>query len=69
VLSIRSARLFFWNKRTVAGFKQAIRYFQAAIAKDANYAPAYAGLANSYTLLTGYSGSRSLPYMEKAENN
>ena len=45
--------LFCWNKRTVPGFQQAIDYFQQAIAEDPNYAPAYAGLANSYTLLDG----------------
>ena len=58
--------LFFWNKRTVAGFQQAIDYFQQAIAKDPNYAPAYAGLANSYTLFTGYSLSPASQYMTKA---
>ena len=58
--------LFFWNKRTVAGFQQGVNYFQQAIAKDPNYAPAYAGLANSYTLLTGYSLAPSSQYMSKA---
>jgi len=47
--------LYFWNKRTVPGFQQAIEYFQQAIAKDPSYAPAYAGLADSYALLGGYS--------------
>jgi len=58
--------LFFWNKRTVAGFLQAIDYFQQAIAEDPNYAPAYAGLANSYTLLTSYSLAPTSQYMTKA---
>ncbi len=58
--------LFFWNKRTVPGFQQAIENFQQAIARDANYAPAYAGLANSYTLLTSYSMAPSSKYMPKA---
>src|SRR5437660_409781 len=43
---------FFWNKRTGADLKHAIEYFNQAIAKDPNYALAYAGLADSYTLLS-----------------
>ena len=58
--------LFFLNKRTVTGFQQAIDYFQQAIAEDPNYAPAYAGLANSYTLLTGYGLAPASHYMTKA---
>ncbi len=45
---------FFWNKRTLEGFQQAVGYFQQAIAKDPNYARAYSGLADSYTLLSSY---------------
>src|SRR5207245_10244444 len=41
---------FFWNKRTGADLKRAIDYFNQAIAKDPNYALAYAGLADSYAL-------------------
>jgi TolB-like protein/Tfp pilus assembly protein PilF len=43
---------FFWNKRDEPGLKEAIRYFDQAIAKDSNYAPAYAGLADCYNLLS-----------------
>jgi TolB-like protein/Tfp pilus assembly protein PilF/tRNA A-37 threonylcarbamoyl transferase component Bud32 len=46
---------FFWNKRTEAGLKRAIEYFEQAIEKDPNYALAYAGLADSYLLLQDYS--------------
>jgi TolB-like protein/DNA-binding winged helix-turn-helix (wHTH) protein/Flp pilus assembly protein TadD len=47
---------FFWNKRTEAGLRKAIEYFNDAAAKDPTYAPAYAGLADAYALLgsTGY---------------
>ena len=38
---------FFWNKRTGADLLKAIDYFNAAIAKDPNYALAYSGLADS----------------------
>ncbi len=58
--------LYFWNKRTAPGFQQAIEYFQQAIAKDPNYAPAYAGLANSYALMPGYTLSPAAKYMPKA---
>jgi len=43
---------FFWSKRDEAGLKEAIRYFDQAIAKDPKYAPAYAGLADCYNLLS-----------------
>jgi TolB-like protein/thioredoxin-like negative regulator of GroEL len=43
---------FFWNKRDEAGLKQAIVYFNQAITKDANFAPAYSGLADCYNLLS-----------------
>jgi TolB-like protein/DNA-binding winged helix-turn-helix (wHTH) protein/Tfp pilus assembly protein PilF len=58
--------LYFWNKRTLPGFQQAIGYFEQAIAKDPSYAPAYAGLANTYTLLTSYSLAPTTQYMPKA---
>ncbi|MEO6871893.1 MAG: tetratricopeptide repeat protein [Chthoniobacterales bacterium] len=48
---------FFWNKRTVAGFKTAITYFKQATDADPNYAAAYAGLADCYLLLPLYGGT------------
>lgn len=42
---------YFWNKRTADGLKRAVEYFGQAIAADPGYAPAYAGLADSYALL------------------
>lgn len=47
---------YYWNKRTVEDLKKGLEYFQEAIAKDPEYAPAYAGLADSYNLL-GYWGA------------
>ncbi len=58
--------LYLLNKRTVPGFEQAIACFQVAIKKNPRYAPAYAGLANTYTLLTGYSMAPSSRYMPQA---
>ncbi len=40
--------LYYWNKRTPEGLKRALQYFQQAIDKDPNYAPAYAGLSYAY---------------------
>lgn len=45
---------FFWNKRTGADLRKAIEYFSQAIAKDPNYARAYVGLADSYSLLPSF---------------
>jgi DNA-binding winged helix-turn-helix (wHTH) protein/TolB-like protein/Tfp pilus assembly protein PilF len=39
---------FFWDKRTRESTNRAIEYFQQALARDPNYALAYAGLAESY---------------------
>jgi adenylate cyclase len=45
---------FFWNKRTGADLRRAIEYFNQALGKDPGYALAYAGLADSYNLLSAY---------------
>jgi len=45
---------YFWNKRTPAGFHQAAEYFQQAIAKESNYARAYAGLADTFALMSSW---------------
>ncbi len=44
----------FWNKRTEAGLKKSVEYFEQAIEADPNYALAYAGLADAYNMLGGY---------------
>src|SRR5438552_1519312 len=50
---------FFWNKRTGVDLRKAIEYFNQAVAKDPNYALAYAGLADSYLLLPNYGSTSS----------
>jgi len=40
-----------WNRRTADGLKNAVDYFNQAIAKDPSYAAAYSGLADTYALL------------------
>jgi TolB-like protein/DNA-binding winged helix-turn-helix (wHTH) protein/Tfp pilus assembly protein PilF len=57
---------YFFNKRTAANFREAIGYFQQAIAKDPNSARAYAGLADSYALLGTYSTQSQPEFMSKA---
>ena len=42
---------YYWNRRTQEGVKRGLEYFQHAIEKDPSYAPAYAGLADCYSLL------------------
>ena len=57
---------YFWNKRTAQGFGKAIECFQQSIAKDPNYARAYAGLADSYALVGGYTLAPQTEFMPKA---
>ena len=60
---------FHWNKRTAEGIKKSIEFYEQAIGFDSNYAPAYAGLAESY--LQGiwhvpFSGKEVLPKAKAA---
>ena len=43
---------FYWNKRTVEGLKKGVEYFRQAIDIDPGYAAAYAGLSDSYIILS-----------------
>ena len=55
---------FYWEKRTPDGLNRAVDYFTQAIVHDANYAPAYVGLADCYNLLREYTsmpGSEAYP--------
>ncbi|HZU43533.1 MAG TPA: winged helix-turn-helix domain-containing protein [Terriglobales bacterium] len=57
---------YFFAKRTIPGFEQAIGYFEQAIAKDPNYARAYAGIADCYALIGGYSIRPQSEFIPKA---
>ena len=46
---------FFWNKRTEADVRKAIRYFEHAISLDAEFAEAWVGLADAHVVLPYYS--------------
>ena len=45
---------YFWNMRTGEGFEKAKEQFLKAIAIDSEYAPAYAGLSDTYFLQGSY---------------
>jgi len=57
---------FFWNKRSGVDLRKAIEFFNQAIAKDPNYALAYAGLADSYLLLPNYGGAPTADVVPQA---
>ncbi|HEV7364943.1 MAG TPA: protein kinase [Gemmatimonadales bacterium] len=58
---------FWWNRRTQAGIKEGIRYFEQAIEEDPGYALAYSGLADSYALDLDYRGAPVMEGMERAK--
>jgi tetratricopeptide (TPR) repeat protein len=45
---------YFWNKRTLDGFRKSINCFDEAIHLDPGFALAYAGLADAYSFMGGY---------------
>jgi TolB-like protein/class 3 adenylate cyclase/Tfp pilus assembly protein PilF len=47
-----------WNKRSVMGIENSIRYFEEAIAIDPGYALAWAGLSDAYNILSEYGKHR-----------
>jgi TolB-like protein/DNA-binding winged helix-turn-helix (wHTH) protein/Tfp pilus assembly protein PilF len=47
---------FAWSQRRAAGLREALGHFERAIARDPAYAPAHAGLADTYSLLSFYGG-------------
>jgi TolB-like protein/class 3 adenylate cyclase/Tfp pilus assembly protein PilF len=55
-----------WEKRSGDNLPKAISFYEQAIARDPNYALAYAGLANSYVLLPLYFSVSQRDAMPKA---
>ena len=45
---------YFWNKRTLEGFRRSIECFDEALHLDPNFALAHAGLADAYSFMGGY---------------
>jgi tetratricopeptide (TPR) repeat protein len=58
---------YFSNKRTANDLRTAIEYFKDAIDKDPNYALAYAGLADAYSLLSLWGGEGPQETMPQAK--
>jgi DNA-binding winged helix-turn-helix (wHTH) protein/Tfp pilus assembly protein PilF len=56
-----------WNRRTIEGITRAIAFFEAAIERDAAYAPAYAGLADSWIALASRDLEPPMQLFPKAE--
>ena len=58
-----------WVTRSVPAMYEAIGFYEAAIALDSTYASAYAGLAETYLVLTFFDASirDPLPMVERAE--
>lgn len=52
--SLYDAAVIAWSERTAGGFQRAIEKFEAAIAIAPDFAPAHAGLANVYNLISQY---------------
>ncbi|HEY0050423.1 MAG TPA: protein kinase [Pyrinomonadaceae bacterium] len=59
---------YFWNKRRPDTLFKSIEYFERAVAADPDYAPAYAGLADSYSLLNVYNVSPATDFNTKARD-
>jgi serine/threonine-protein kinase len=57
---------FYWNKRKEEDFYKALGFFEQAIEIDRNYAPAYAGMADTYIMLGEYGSVPALSIMRKA---
>jgi serine/threonine protein kinase/tetratricopeptide (TPR) repeat protein len=59
---------YWWNKTPDEGMSKAIEYFQQAVTKDPKYALAYAGLADSYSVLGGFGLAPPRETFPKAKN-
>jgi TolB-like protein/lipoprotein NlpI len=57
-----------WEKRSGDNIPKAIAFYEQAIARDPNYALAYAGLAKAYILLPFYAGADRLAASSKAKD-
>ena len=58
---------FHWNKRTPDDLAKAVEHFKAAVEKDDQFALAYSGLADTYSVMQYYIGSRSADFIAQAK--
>ena len=56
-----------WGKRGGDNIRQAIGFYEQAIVRDPNYAPAYAGLAEAYVILPIYTDASAREAYAKAK--
>jgi serine/threonine-protein kinase len=56
-----------WEKRSGDNIPKAIAFYEQAIARDPNYARAYAGLASAYIIVPFYAGADRLDSYSKAK--
>ena len=57
----------FWNRRDPTAIHQAIEHFNKAIQEDPQYAPAYAGLADSYIMSSAWDSVSPTEMLSKAK--
>ena len=60
---------FYWSKGEREDLDTARKYFEQALQKDPNYAPAFAGLADYYSVLPFYTNARPDDVFPKAKEN
>jgi eukaryotic-like serine/threonine-protein kinase len=58
---------FAWNQRTDLTLKEAVRYLEQAVARDPDFARAWAGLADAYILVVPYAGGSPAATWQKAK--
>src|SRR5262249_35152419 len=58
---------YYWNKRTAGNIRKAMEQFQQAADKDPNYALAYVGLSDCYSLMEEYAGAPANETYSKAK--
>jgi serine/threonine protein kinase/tetratricopeptide (TPR) repeat protein len=58
---------YYWNKRDTESVKTGLKYFRQAIDQDPTYAPAYAGIADSYVILADLEAGPSADLLAKAK--
>jgi len=57
---------FYWNRRTLDSIRQSLEYFKEAVEVDPNYALAYTGISDAYSLIAVYNGAPATETMPKA---
>ena len=57
---------YFWNKRTYDDLLKAVDHFKSAIEQDDRFGLAYSGLADTYSVLQYYRGSKSNDFVAQA---